>query len=82
MLKKLDTVVVVNSPVNYPQLWNKFGTVVHCWNEDYFEVEFSDDNNQSTEQLSLYKGYLREVVDWILSSPNLEYLRNDMNRKY
>jgi len=61
MIEELDVVKVVNCPVNFPEYWDKIGTVVCTYpkHPDYYLVEFT--NN---ELHNLHKNYLE--VTWIL----------------
>lgn len=64
MIKELDVVKIVNSPVNYPHLWNQTGTIVCGYDKHphHFLVEFYNGKMET-----LHKSYLQVV--WRLDAP-------------
>lgn len=57
MIKELDVVKVVNSPVNFPHLWNQTGTVVLTYEQhpEHYCIEFTE----ADELVTLHKDYLQ-----------------------
>lgn len=47
MLEELDVVRIINSPVNYPNYWNKTGTIIYSHGMGYYLIEFEDNNTET-----------------------------------